>query len=53
MKKPKPLHCLRCGHKWTSRIISKPHCCPRCKRYDWGSAKAPFPAKALSARSEE
>lgn len=26
--------CLKCGHKWTSRV-SRPASCPACKRYDW------------------
>lgn len=32
------LTCLKCGHKWESRI-KHPQCCPRCKSYTWDKPK--------------
>lgn len=32
------LTCLKCGHKWESRI-DNPVCCPRCKSYTWNKER--------------
>jgi predicted Zn-ribbon and HTH transcriptional regulator len=32
------LTCLKCGHKWESRI-KHPQCCPRCKSYTWNKER--------------
>lgn len=35
---PKENTCLRCGHKWKSKV-KKPVSCPRCKSYSWNLKK--------------
>ncbi len=47
------MECQNCGHKWVPRV-ERPLTCPRCKNYDYNTAK---PAKlnnlAAAANSEE
>lgn len=31
--------CKQCGHKWFSRISTKPKSCPKCKSYHWSEPK--------------
>ena len=31
--------CLRCGHTWLPRILTKPKACPNCKSRAWDKAK--------------
>ena len=31
-------NCLRCGGRWRSRL-SRPSCCPKCRRPDWDKSK--------------
>lgn len=33
----KTYKCLRCKHRWDSRIPDKPTSCPKCKSYFWDS----------------
>jgi predicted nucleic acid-binding Zn-ribbon protein len=32
-------NCQRCSHQWESRKIGKPQSCPKCKSYQWQTAK--------------
>lgn len=32
--------CLRCGHRWQTRIKSEPRNCPRCKSPMWDKERA-------------
>jgi hypothetical protein len=35
-----PLHCVRCGHEWTTRYDTPPEICPKCKTLKWNE---PYP----------
>jgi rubrerythrin len=38
--------CKKCGHKWISRIQTKPKACPSCKAYRWDTEKKVKAVKA-------
>lgn len=48
----KPYHCVRCGHRWYSRLLRRPLMCPMCrtKRFD---EKPAFTYEEKVARKKE
>lgn len=45
----KLLDCLKCQHRWASRL-EQPKMCPRCKRYDWNREKRERVYKPLGSK---